>query len=204
MFFGSALLRRLLVTGSLFASVLTSHAMSVIAPSFDELVNSADFVVRGVVTDIQYVASDTPQGQAIHTLVTFHVEHVLKGNPDPDVTLSFLGGKVGRHTLSVVGMPKFAVGEREIVFVARNGQVICPLVAAGHGRYRVRHDATSNRDFVARDNNAPLTSTAEIAQPLDEAAGHRAALSPAAALTPDAFEQRVSDVVRHGHSTLLP
>src|SRR6185369_13258900 len=98
------------------------------------------------------------------------VERALKGTPGETVTLSLLGGKAGRHTLRVLGMPEFKIGDREIVFYAGNGSTICPLISGGHGRYHVRHDASLNRDFVARDNGTPLESTDEISVPLEGAA----------------------------------
>lgn len=173
--------------------------MSVIAPTFEQLVANADYVVRGVVTDIHCITVDTPQGQGIQTLVTLHVEHVLKGSPGTDVTLTFLGGKVGHRTLTVVGMPKFAVGQREIVFVANNGRAICPLIAAGHGRYHVQHDVALNRDYIERENGAPLTSTNEISQSL-EAAPANSAATRAAALSPDSFESQITTAVRVGRA----
>lgn len=204
MAFRFVMLRRLLAVGLLCAGAAACRAMSVIAPSFDELVSSADLVVRGVVTDIHCVAADTPQGQAIRTLVTLHVERVLKGSADADVTLSFLGGKLGTRSLRVVGMPTFAVGDRELVFVARNGHVICPLIAAGYGRYHVRHDTATNRDFIARDNNVPLTSTDQIVQPLEASEQNAPRSSPATALTPDVFENRILNAVRNSAAKLQP
>jgi len=193
--------------------VAASRAMSVLAPSFDELVSAATTVFRGTVTDVHSVTVDTPQGSAIRTLVTFQVEHALKGAPAATTTLSFLGGKVGRRTLSVVGMPRFAVGEREIVFVGRNGNAICPVLAGGHGRYHVRHDGKTNRDFMARDNNAPLTSTDDVAKPLEPSASNStaataaaatsAAATSAAALSPEEFENRIMRSV-HNHRPSQP
>jgi hypothetical protein len=196
-------LRRLMLFALLSAAFVRSDAMSVIAPSFDELIASATTVVRGVVTDVHCVGVDTPQGPAIHTLVTFQVERVLKGTAGADLTLTFLGGKLGPRTLSVVGMPTFKVGEREIVFVANNGQAICPLISAGHGRYHVRHDSASNRDYVARDNETPLASTDEIAQSLD-ISPHASATTPGGALTPDAFEARIIARVRGNETPIQP
>lgn len=181
------------------------RAMSVVAPTFEQLVAASTLVVRGVVTDVKCVTIDTPQGQAIQTLVTLHVERALKGTPDADLTLKFLGGKVGRHTMSIPGMPQFQVGHREIVFVGDNGRTICPVIAAGHGRYRVQHDDATNSDFIARENNTPLTSTDEIAQPLDESSANgRKTAALASAMTVDAFESRISDTVRGTGKALQP
>jgi hypothetical protein len=191
------LARHFLATAILACVTTAAHAMSVIAPSFQELVGSATVVVRGVVTDVHAVTVETAQGTAIRTLVTFQVERVLKGTAGDTLTLTFLGGKVGKRTLAILGMPTFKVGDREIVFVGNNGQTICPVLAAGYGRYHVRHDAASNRDFVARDNNAPLVTTDQVAQSLEAGA----AAAPADGLTPEAFEARI---IAAAHGNLNP
>ena len=136
-----------------------ARAISVIAPSFPELVAEAEFVARGVVTDVHTEEFDSPDGRGIRTLITLRVERALKGTPGDSVTLSILGGTYGRRTLSIPGLPRFQVGQRQIVFVAQNGRTFCPLVRIGHGRYHVRTDAATGRDYIARDNDAPLTST---------------------------------------------
>jgi len=173
-------------------------ALSVVPPTFPELVAEPESIIRGEVTAVSCAYVDAPGGERpIKTFVTFRVERTLKGAAPAagTVTLVFLGGTVGTDTLEISGMPKFKVGDREIVFVARNGKTFCPLIAAGHGRYRVLRDAATQRDYVARENRTPLESTDEIVLPL-EAPGAAARLkSPARALTPDAFESRVLQAV---------
>jgi len=185
---------RFLRRSVLFAAALTlasvAGAMSVIPPTFDELVAEADTAVRGVVTDIHAVTFESPEGQGIKTLVTLRVEKVLKGTPGETVTLELLGGKVGKRNLRVAGMPEFHVGDRQIVFFAGNGSTVCPLISAGHGRYHVKHDAATDRDYIARDNGAPLESTEEISLPLADASARLK--SPARALAPADFESRVA------------
>eukprot|EP01035_Chromulina_nebulosa_P064483 gene64483-biopygen47178 len=181
--------------------------MSVIPPTFDELVAESDTVIRGTVTAVRTEEFDSPQGRGIRTLVTFRVERTLKSTtstaaastaPANTLTLSFLGGTVGKRTLRIAGMPTFTVGQRELVFTARNGAVMCPLIGAGHGRYHVVTDATTQREYLTRDNLVPLTSTDEIPLPL--ATGAAADLlarrvSADQALTLAAFETRILDTV---------
>ena len=186
----------------LLASTSVSHAMSVIAPTFDQLVAAADVVVRGVVTDVRCINVDTPQGVAIQTVVTLRVERGLKGNSGAEVTLHLLGGKMGARTLTVLGMPQFQVGQREIVFMGKDGQTICPVLAGGHGRYHVRHDASEDRDYVVRDNDAPLTSTDDIAQPLEQNTPRVSALRRP--MTPDEFEARIAAAVGHTPTPVQP
>lgn len=185
---------RPLLTAALVFLASSGYGMSVVPPSFDELVSSADVVVRGVVTDVHCTTFDTPQGEAIQTVVTLRVERTLKGSAGPEVTVKLLGGKVGARTLTILGMPTFRVGERQIVFLSNNGRAICPLVAAGHGRYHVQHDPESRRDVVLRDNRSPLASTSEVADPIEEHSG--AAARSQVPLTVDDFEGRIVESVR--------
>lgn len=189
----SNLFHRSLASVALLCAALSAHAMSVLPPSFDELVGEAETVVRGEVTSVRAAYVDTPAGRAIKTFVTFHVERTLKGPAEKadTLTLVFLGGTVGGDTLRVPGMPSFHLGDHEIVFVRGNGSTLCPLIAAGHGRYRVLHDAASNRDYIARENHTPLESTAEVGLPLEAPAAAAQMKSPARALTPADFEARV-------------
>ena len=194
-------LRPLAVLCALLVASAVSRAMSVLAPTFDQLVAASDLIVRGVVTDVHCITVTTPQGEAIKTLVTLRVERALKGTPGPTVTLSLLGGQVGRRTLTVVGMPRFRVGADEIVFTANNGRAICPLIAAGYGRYHVRHDPATNRAYVARNNGAPLVSTGQVTQAL-EAGGTPA--TPADGMTPEAFEARIAAAVAGRTQAIQP
>jgi len=180
-----------------FALLLTPavHALSVIAPTFPQLVAASDTIARGTVTAIRSEEFASPQGRGVRTLVTLRLERILKGTPAETITLTLLGGTVGKRTLRVVGLPTFTVGQRQIIFCANNGNVLCPLVAAGHGRYHVLTDPATQRDYVTRDNLAPLASTDEIALPLatPAVATITARLTaPADALTLAAFETQIT------------
>ncbi|MBI5691620.1 MAG: hypothetical protein HZC55_16175 [Verrucomicrobia bacterium] len=172
------------------------RATSVIPPSFPELVQEADAILRGRVTDIQARRAQAPDGTAlIKTFVTFAIERTLKGPAPASVTLEFLGGTIGDDSLVIAGMPKFQLGTTEYVFVQRNGVQYCPLVALGHGRYRLMRDAGSGREFLARDNGLPLTSVSDVEVPLTTLPPSvRAAQSAARdrALTPAAFEAAIT------------
>lgn len=171
-------------------------ATSVVPPTFAELVQEADAIYRGQVTAVQARRVPLPDGSSvIKTFVTLAVERVLKGVERSDITLEFLGGTIGDESLTVSGMPKFNLGAREIVFVQKNGVQFCPLVALMHGRYRILRDEATAREHVARDNGAPLTSTAEVELPLTTLPGPVRAASTASAreqaLTPAAFETSI-------------
>jgi hypothetical protein len=195
----SRLLSLLLV--ATFAGAPLIQATSVIPPSFPELVAEADAIYRGRVSAIESRRVEQPGGgSAIRTFVTVTVDRVLKGPEKNEVTLDFLGGTVGEETLAVTGMPKFAVGDREFVFVQNNGVQFCPLVGLMHGRYRVLLDEAGTREYVARDNGMPLTDTADVELPMDPLPGQvrtaRALTTKADALSPAAFETSVLAEVR--------
>jgi len=87
------------------------------------------------------------------------------------LSLRIVGGQIGNTKMSVPGIPQFAPGERSVLFLQKNGQSLCPIVGAGHGRFWIEPDAASGAERVLRDNRAPLTDTNEIVQPLHSAAG---------------------------------
>lgn len=174
------------------------RATTVQPPTFSELVDEADAIYRGRVTSVHPRHVATPDGSiVIKTFVTFVVESALKGSAREEVVLEFLGGTIGDESLDVGGMPHFQVGEREILFVQKNGVQFCPLVRLGHGRYRVERDPATNADYIARDNRIPLVATAEVALPLDDdarptgPARAAAVRDPSAALRADDFVSQI-------------
>ena len=187
------------------------RATSVVPPDFSALVSEADAIYRGRVSDVEARRVSSPGGASvIKTFVTFAIERVLKGAEQTSVTLEFLGGTLGDESLDVSGMPQFTTGQRGIVFVQKNGRQFCPLVRLGHGRYRIAHDDSGGRDYIARENGLPLNDVAEIALPLaDGAAAAIPALQAARAdttraLTPGAFEARIVNEVQHAVPAARP
>ncbi len=169
-----------------------ARATSVVAPSFPELVNEAETIVRGQVTAVRCAWADSPQGRVIKTYVTFAVEKRLKGTAPDELVLQFLGGEVDGQGMAVQGMPQFTAGKREILFIAGNGVRFCPLVGMMHGRYRVLTDATTARDYIARDDGVPLASEADVQLPQGGTTAANRGKLAATALTPAAFEQKIS------------
>ena len=190
------------------ALVPLARATSVVPPNFTELVGEADAIYRGQVTGVEARRVSRPDGgSVIKTFVTVAVQRVMKGPEQPSVTLEFLGGTIGEETLEVGGVPKFTVGQRGIVFVQQNGRQFCPIVRLGHGNYRIERDAASGREYVARDNRAPLNDVAEVEQPLATPAIPalvQAQRDTSRALTPDAFEARIVTEVRNTRPTARP
>ena len=140
-------------------------ATTVVPPDFAGLVDRAGLVFRGEVVGQETALVTRGSDRAIFTRVTFRVLEAIKGTPPPLLTLEFLGGAVGELSLEVSGMPRFEPGAQDIVFVTAGTPAICPLVAMGHGRYRILRD-DQGAEFVARDNGLPLHRIEDVALPL--------------------------------------
>jgi hypothetical protein len=195
------LLVRLIVAGTLAISSFIAQGFSVVAPTFDELVDEAADIVRGKVVSVESYRTTSANGTpVIKTRVTWQIASSLKGASDETLTLEFLGGRVGAESLSVSGMPEFKVGEDDFLFVEPNRRVICPLIAAGHGRYEVRMNEATGKPAVYRNNGRPLTTTADVARPLDQV---QSTAQPPAALTPEDFATEIRSTLNrlHGQSS---
>jgi hypothetical protein len=124
------------------------------------MVKKADAIFRGQVTAINSSWEGTGANLHISTFVTFNVLKTLKGTVSSPYTLQLLGGTVDGKTLVVVGMPKFNVGDINLLFVVNNGTQICPLVGMMHGYFRVQNQ--NGADIVLRSNGQALHGTSEI------------------------------------------
>jgi hypothetical protein len=182
-----------------FASSTVLHATTVIAPAFNELVAESEVIARVTVTAVRPAWVDTPEGRIIKTFVTFRVVRALKGTPAAELTLPFLGGELDGQSMRVSGMPRFTVGQTDIVFISdTRGVQFSPLVGLMHGRYRVQTDAATARDYIARDDGAPLESEADVQLPQAANSPANRLKSVARALSPADFESRISaELARH-------
>lgn len=118
------------------------------AGELNTLVEQANLVATGSVTEVRYVNAMDPETGALvpHAFVTYRLEKVLRGKTASDtLTLRFIGGPDGQgRFLAVNGVPMFQEGERDVLFVAGNGEQGCPLVRCGYGRFRVLGDRVYN------------------------------------------------------------
>jgi hypothetical protein len=121
---------------------------------FGYLTARAETIFVGTVSDIQVqLAVDT-----IYTYVTFSDLRVVKGShPGGAVQVRFLGGNVGGESVHVFGMPRFVLGETNLVFLAGNLHDACPIVGWGQGRFKVRWDPASRQEVVYDDRDVPVS-----------------------------------------------
>ena len=184
--------RLLLAAAMLIALAAGSpRAASVIAPTFEVMVARAQSVFVGETIDVRSRWVTTSSGPAIVTLVTFKVTRTLKGELGGQTQLEFLGGTVGEYRMEVPGIPRFRVGDEDVLFVDERGQPVSPVVGFMHGRFRVLEEAGTGRRSVARYDFEPLASVADIG-----AAAPAPRVSSARALSLAAFEDEIVRAVR--------
>jgi hypothetical protein len=183
-------LRYLVFSVCLFLALSAARATTVIPPTFDDLVGKAELIFQGAVTNVRSQWVGEGAQRHIASYVTFQVEDALKGSPGASYTIQMLGGTVDGETMEVADSPKFAVGDRDILFVERNGQQFIPLVGIMHGRFRVQRDAQTGREIVATSEGNRLTDP----ERLGKAANVSTEAAPA--LSPIAFKEAIQTRLR--------
>ena len=154
---------RRLVPLSLLCTLLmagVARSTTVIPPTFESLVSSANTIFVGEVMNVQSAWASTRQGRAIKTYVTFRVEDVWKGSVGTTTQLEFLGGQIDGVKMEVVGMPTFHAGQRGVLFVSGE-RAVSPLVGFWHGRLRIERDG-AGVDRVRTHDGRSLGNPAEV------------------------------------------
>src|SRR4051812_41051946 len=86
---------------SIALAITAARATTVIPPSFDQLVQDAELIIQGTVSDVKSQWIGEGGQRHIVTFVTVNVEDAVKGDPGASYTLRMLGGTVGDETLEV-------------------------------------------------------------------------------------------------------
>ncbi len=188
---GTGIARALSAALAIAALSAAPRAASVVAPNFEALVTRARTVFVGETIDVSSRWVSTGSGRSIVTVVTFKVLRTLKGELGAQTQLEFLGGTVGEYRLEVPGMPRFRVGDEDVLFVDDRGSPASPVVGFMHGRFRVLEEPGTGRRSVARFDFSPFASVADIGTASSAA---RAASSRPLSLP--AFETEIVRAVR--------
>ncbi len=170
------------------------RAMIVMKRDFPQLVARAEQIVVGTVTAVGTQLDDSG---VPWTLVTLSDLTVLKGAAGPNLVLRFYGGAAGDVVLHVPDMPRFTIGERDLLFVAGNGKTVCPLVGVSQGRFHVRWDPDRGGEVIEDDQGNAVVGVAngELTRaPQAQAAAPRA-------LSLDEFRQLIADELAHPQAT---
>lgn len=110
-------------------------ATVVVHKDFAALCRDADLIFVGTVQSVESRWSDAGR-TSIETLVTFADLDWLQGDPQSSITLRFAGGAVDGVRMEIAGVPKFAAGERRVIF-AYDGTFVSPIVGFDQGAPRV-------------------------------------------------------------------
>ena len=136
------------------------RATSYASVTFDELVAGADVIFVGEVTDVRPFPLDSRDGTIIKTRVIFRVSDPLWGTTNALEVFDFLGGEWGDIGMVVAEMPRFAAGDRRVVF-ARREQSINPIVGFTQGLLQINRDS-SGVDRLFTLGGAPLGQPEQI------------------------------------------
>ncbi|MDQ6911777.1 MAG: hypothetical protein M3119_02405 [Verrucomicrobiota bacterium] len=139
-----------------------ARGTTVVPPSFDELVGQAEVIFQGTVSDVKSQWTGEGAERHIVTYVTLQIEEAIKGDPGATYTMRMLGGTVDGTTMEVSDVPKFKVGDRDILFVEHNGTQFVPLVGIMHGRFHVQTDAARGADVVLKNNGDAVKDLAQL------------------------------------------
>src|SRR5216684_2187548 len=97
--------KSLLLLTATIALIAGARATTVIPPTFEQLVNQADLIFQGSVTEVRSVWSGEGAQRHIDSYVTFPIEQALKGVPGTSYTIRMLGGAVDGETMEVTDSP---------------------------------------------------------------------------------------------------
>ena len=156
-------LRAVLVCLAL-SSAVPALATTYAPVTFDELVNTADVIFIGEVTDVRPYTLETRDGTIINTRVVFRVEDPLWGTSSAVEAFDFFGGEYGGLGMGIAEMPTFKSGQRVVMF-AHRAQSINPIVGFSQGVMQVGADV-SGTDRVWTAEGMPLTRTDAIGSPI--------------------------------------
>jgi hypothetical protein len=159
-------------------------ATTVIPPTFDQLVQQAELIFQGTVTDVRSVWEGEGAQRHIETYVTFQIADSVKGNAGNSYTIRMLGGSVGDETMVVSDTPKFKVGDRDILFVEHNNEQFVPLVGINNGRFHVQRDEQTGRDIITNGEGEPVRDLTKLGR-------EEESVSAAEAISPDDFKSVV-------------
>lgn len=156
------------------AVVASSRAESQPSTPFEKLVDEAQAVVVTEALDTHTGWRQLRERQVIVTEVRLRVDRLLKGGADGVLTLTFLGGTVGDVTQRVAGVPRFMVGDKDVLFLASTRSLVAPIVAMPEGRFRIVSGHGGTGQYIANFALQPIAATSNYRNPTKIGPGQRA------------------------------
>ncbi len=140
-----------------------AQATVVLSLELEDLAQLAPVVVLG---EVNQVASErSPDGKRIHTRVLVTPSEVWKGSDvKGTISVKFVGGSDGDVTAHLPGAPRFAVGERVLLFLEpRQDKDGYLTLGFYQGKFSVFTDPRTKQELLLRD--APEAGVSVIAGP---------------------------------------
>jgi hypothetical protein len=137
-------------------------ALTLVKMSSDKLVNKADFVVQGKITNISYQRKAYKNNEVIVTTYVFSV------NPDGRLfvnsakslsnifELNVIGGIIGNESLDVPGLYKLKLEQEYVLFLNKKENNLS-ITNANQGVYFVTTDKVTNQKLVVPYNQYAKT-----------------------------------------------
>jgi hypothetical protein len=136
-----------------FGAASVAQATLMQAATFDDKVEHANAIVVGKV--LRKEARWDPEKRWILTYTTFTVQKSLKGVTMPEVTLVTPGGQVGDVYQDTIGVPDFAIGSENVVFI-KNTKAGPTVLYFDQGAYDVAKDSRGNKLVMPVSSDAVL------------------------------------------------
>ena len=114
--------------------------------SLEELARQADAIVKGHVEKL--LTETSPDRAIVTTIAVLAVDRQWKGPRAATLAIRQPGGSSGDITQQVAGAPKFAIDEKVLVFLKREGRGHYVTVGGRQGKFSVKTDAQTGSDFV--------------------------------------------------------
>jgi hypothetical protein len=186
--------RQLLFAGLIVVLLfLPLSATTVDAPEIDSLITQADYVVRAVVISAKAEWREIDGRRYIGTRVELEIREAIKGSPPSPLVLELIGGRVGEDELVIEGLPRFYVGDENVLFVHGEQRKMFPLVALMHGVYPVIREARTGQEYMLRSNGLPLYSATDVSLPMNQVSPARLQNPQARPLTATAFIRQIRE-----------
>ncbi len=129
------------------AACLGAEATTLRRMSLEDLADSAHAVVRA-----RCLGSESrAQGGQIWTWTRFEVSEAIKGSVPEHVAVRLIGGRAGKLTATVNGVPRFQDGEEVILFLepSRGGE--WTVTSWAQGTFRIHRERATGRELVTQD-----------------------------------------------------
>lgn len=134
--------------GTFFINCSKSYATRELGETILDIARSSDNIV--VAKCISAESKWNEQGSLIYTYITFQVQDNVKGETkEENLTLRFLGGRVGDTVQSVPDIPQFSENEEVLLFLGpKNRSGYQTLSSIQNGVLRIKTDSKTGKKFI--------------------------------------------------------